>query len=221
MIGPFLLWNSLLGAQSVEPRDAGFEQLRIVVPEVRTSGMVPDGRYSPGEWVGAYEFRISDKFEVLLMADSADLCIGFRFLDVVEADFVAEVYIAVSDREFLNLHSSGALGEGVNRFSESLERAAFGVGNSMGWESNVTGRGARAEGKEFKINRQKLPGSILKLASGLIVANSEVRETAQFPDRFNFADPVEWIEIVLPSHEGGLLRPAKGRSRATESDANQ
>jgi hypothetical protein len=47
----------------------------------------------------------------------------------VEADFMNEMYIALNDREFLNLHSWGALGEGVNRFPPDMTRAEFSVGS--------------------------------------------------------------------------------------------
>lgn len=201
-----------LGAQIPDPGEGSSERLRILLTETQTCDVVPDGRFEPGEWLGAYQQRVSESIEVFLMADSAKLCIGFRFLDEVEAVYVAEVYIAINDREFLNLHSSGALGEGVNRFSEDLERAAFSVGNSTGWESNVTASGARAQGKEFKINRQRLPGSTFKLTSGLIVANREVREATRFPDRFDFAGETEWVEVVLLPYQHGSPSqlPAEG-----------
>jgi len=199
VIGALAVCGNLLGVQSADtPGGGAYEQLRIVVPEAQCSRVVPDGRFAVGEWAGAYEHRISDSIHVFLLADSADLCIGFRFLGDVEADFVAEVYLATDDRQFLNLHSSGALGEGINSFSGDLERAAFSVGNSTGWESNVTATGVRAQGKEFKISRQKLPGSVLRLAGGLIVANREIRERALFPDRFDFGGATGWVEVLLP-----------------------
>jgi hypothetical protein len=210
VIGTLVVCVNLLGAQSSDPREGGSEHLRIVVPEAQCSGVVPDGRFLAGEWTGAYDQRISESIEVLLMADSTDLCIGFRFLGDADADFVAEVYLAINDREFLNLHSSAALGEGINSFSADLERAAFAVVNNTGWESNVTGIGARAQGKEFKLSRQKLPGSILRLAGGLMVVNREFRERAGWPERFDFAGATEWAEAVLSPLENGSSRPPGG-----------
>ncbi len=210
VIGALVVCANLLGAPSPHPREGGSEQLRIVVPEAESTDMVPDGRFATGEWNGAYERRVSDGIEGLLMADSSNLYIGFRFLGDAEADFVAEVYLEINDREFLNLHSSAALGEGINSFSEALDRAAFSVGNNTGWESNVTGAGARAQGKEFKISRQKLPGPILRLAGGMIVVNTEIRERATWPDRLDFGGATEWVEILLPPFGIGWSRPPGG-----------
>ena len=210
VIGTLVVCVNLLGAQSSDPREGGSEHFRIVVPDAQCSGVVPDGRFLAGEWNGAYHQGISESIEVLLMADSTDLCIGFRFLGDVEAGFVAEVYLAINDREFLNLHSSGALGEDINSFSADLERATFSVGNNTGWESNVTGMGARAQGKEFKLSRRKLPGSILRLAGALIVVNREIRERAVWPEGLDFTGATEWVEAVLSPLENGSSRPPGG-----------
>lgn len=104
--------------------------------------MLTDGAFSPGEWDGAFQQGVSENCEVYLLADSAHLYVGFRFLNDVEADFLSEVYVALNDSEFLNLHSSGALAEAVNSFSPDLRRPEYAVGSHAGWESNVTGVGA-------------------------------------------------------------------------------
>lgn len=184
------------------PTEGAAQQPRIIVPEAESARVVVDGKFAPREWDGAYRRELSEKFEVYFLADSANLCIGFRFLDDVEADFVAEVYLAINESEFLNLHSSGALGEGINRFSPDLQRAAFGVGNSTGWESNVTGRGVRTEGKEFKISRRKLPGATIKATGGMMAVNAVIREHASFPEDWDFQSPARWMELVLPGAHG-------------------
>jgi hypothetical protein len=175
------------------------QPLRINVPEARSGPVVTDGEFSPGEWEGAFQHRVSESCDVYLLADSTHLYVGFRFLGEVEADFVGEVYLASNDAGFLNLHSSGALGEGFNNFSPDLHRAAFTVDSNTGWESNVTGAGARSQGKEFRISRAVLPGPTVKLAGGMMVVNQTMRESASFPARFGFANPDDWVELVLPT----------------------
>jgi hypothetical protein len=109
------------------------------------------------------------------------------------------VYLASNDAGFLNLHSSGALGEAFNDFSPDLHRASFAVDINTGWESNVTGVGARSQGKEFRISRTILPGATVKMAGGLIIVNETIRETANFPADFGFANADDWVELVLPA----------------------
>ena len=110
---------------------------------------------------------------------------------------MSEIYLAINDREFFNLHSSGALGEGVNSFAPDLRRAAFTVGRSSGWESNVSRAGGRLHAKEYRIARQKLPRGVLKAAGGLMVVNREMRETANFPEHYDFTSASGWVELVL------------------------
>ncbi len=180
------------------PTEGNAQGPHIAVPEVESGRVVVDGRFAPGEWEGAYRYEASERLEVYFLADSADLCIGFKFLDDVEADFVAEVYIAINEDEFLTLHSSGALGEGTSAFSPGLRGPAFAVGNAVGWQSNVTGTGVRSEGKEFRISRGKLPGATIKAAGGMIVVSATIRERAGFPGAFGFESPAGWMELVLP-----------------------
>lgn len=111
---------------------------------------------------------------------------------------MSEVYLASSDSAFVNLHSSGALGEGVNRFSPDMQRPAFSLERNAGWQSNVTGIGAHSQGKEFKISRKLCPGVAVKMAGGMIVVNRTMRETANFPARYDFANTDGWTELVLP-----------------------
>lgn len=186
-------------AQQSTP-DAPRMRLKAVgVPTVQTAGVVTDGMFSPGEWDGASIQRLSANIEMYLLADSENLYVGFKLLKDVEADLVSEVYLATSDTEFLNLHSSGALGEGVNAFSPDLHVASFSLGRNTGWESNVTGKGARCQGKEYKISRELVPPDGVKMAGGMIVVNKTMTERATFPDdpKPLFSDADAWRPLVL------------------------
>lgn len=186
-------------APSVAPTEGTAQPLQIVVPEAEAGPVVADGELSAGEWEGAFQQRVSKSCDLYLLADSTHLYVGFRFLRQVEADFVAEVYLAANDDGFLNLHSSAALGEAFNPFSPDLRRATFAVDRNTGWESNVTGIGARSQGKEFRISRAILPGPTVRAAGSMIVVNETMRETASFPARFGFANADDWVELVLPA----------------------
>jgi hypothetical protein len=171
---------------------------RITVPAVKAARVVADGTFAPGEWDEAAQMRISENFQVHFMADSNFLYVGIRFLKDVQADFVSEVFLATSDRQFLCLHSSGALGEGVNAFSSDLRKATFSLGSITGWESNVTAIATRCQGKEYRISRTKLPAATLKVAGGLMVVNRTMRESGGFPAGMDFSGPSRWVELVLP-----------------------
>ncbi len=170
----------------------------IGLPAADTIRVVTDGVFSPGEWDGALVQRLSENVEFYLLADSENLYVGFKLLKDVEADLVSEVYLATSDKEFLNLHSSGALGEGVNAFSPDLRIASFVLGRNTGWESNVTGKGVHCQGKEYKISRGLLPADV-KIAGGMIVVNRTMRESATFPSEPQplFSDADAWRPLVL------------------------
>ena len=189
--------------RSASGSESGSRPQRTVLPEAKSDLVVTDGVFSPGEWDGAFRSRLSQKIDIYLQAGSRFLYVGFRFLDDVEADFVSEVYLASSDSAFLNLHSSGALGEGVNRFSPDLKQPDFFVDRNTGWQSNVTGIGARSEGKEFKISRELFPGPTVKMAGGMMVVNRTMRETGNFPADFGFESTDGWMELVLPEPEDG------------------
>ena len=146
---------------------------RIVVPAVKAVPVVVDGKFSPGEWEGAFRQPLGDDFEVYLLADAEYLCVGFKYLKDVQADYLSEVYVATSDRQFINLHSSGSLGEGVNDLPLQGGRTTFTVVAPLGasraawWESNAMPRSvAGVQGKEFKVRRARLPGGTVRLAGG-------------------------------------------------------
>jgi hypothetical protein len=196
-----VFFGNVLAIRSGHRAERTSQAHRIVVPEARSNRVITDGAFLPEEWDGAFQHRISETCEVYLLADSVYLYVAFRFLSDVEADFVSEVYLASNNREFLNLHSSGALGEGVNSFSPDLQRPAFSVGRNTGWQSNVTGIGVRSQGKEFRISRELFPSDTVRMAGGMIVVNSTMRETANFPARYSFGSTDGWVELVLPESE--------------------
>jgi hypothetical protein len=182
--------------------DAPRPRLKAVgVPVVKAAGIVTDGVFSPGEWDGAFRQPLSQNIDMYVLADSENLYVGFRLMKDVEADLVSEVYLATSDKEFLNLHSSGALGEGVNAFSPDLRVASFSIGRNSGWESNVTGKGVRCEGKEFKISRALLPADRVMLAGAMTVVNETMRERGTFPHEPwpPFSDLDAWRPLALIS----------------------
>jgi hypothetical protein len=178
---------------------------RIVVPAVKAVGVVVDGRFSAGEWDGAFRQPLGDDFEVYLLADAEYLCVGFKYLKDVEADFLSEVYVAKSDKQFVNLHSSGSLGEGVNDLPLQGGRTTFtivaplGASRAAWWESNAMPRSvAGVQGKEFKVSRARLPGGTVRLAGGMGVVNMTVRANAAFPKGHGFSSTAAWAELVLP-----------------------
>ncbi len=186
-------------AQQSTP-DAARPRLKGVgVPVVKAAGVVTDGTFSPGEWDGATRQPLSQNIDMYLMADSENLYVGFKLLKDVEADLVSEVYLATSDKEFLALHSSGALGEGVNAFSPDLRVASFSIGRNSGWESNVTGKGVRCQGKEFKISRALVPGDGVIMAGAMIVVNGAMKELGTFPHEPwpPFSDTDAWRPLAL------------------------
>jgi hypothetical protein len=115
------------------------------------------------------------------------------------------VGIASNEKEFYNLHSSTALGEGINPFPSDQKSLKFSVNNNSHWEANcdaidnveeekwiAAGRPndgekydkifKRKDGKEYKINLDKFSGTRLKISVGL----REAKEEAHFPDKFDF-----------------------------------
>ena len=196
--------SGVQGARAAQRAD-NTQPPHIVVPGVKAARVVTDGMFSPGEWDAAFRQPLGGNFEVYLLADSENLYIGFKFLKDVEASFLSEVYVATSDKEFLNLHASGSLGEGVNDLPLQGGRPKFSVvtppgGNrATGWESNATPRETRVQGKEFKINRAKLPGATVRLAAVMMVVNSAMRETGNFPKDHGFSSADGWAELVLPA----------------------
>jgi len=178
---------------------------RIVVPAVKAVPVVTDGKFSPGEWDGAFRQALGDDFEVYLLADAEYLCVGFKYLKDVEADYLSEVFVATSDKQFINLHSSGSLGEGVNDLPLQSGRTTFtivaplGASRAAWWESNAMPRSvAGVQGKEFKISRARLPGRTVRLAGGMGVVNMSMRANAAFPTGHGFSSVEKWAELVLP-----------------------
>jgi hypothetical protein len=181
---------------------------------------VTDGKFSPGEWDGALRQPLGDDFEVYLLADAEYLCVGFKYLKDVQADFLSEVYVATSDKQFVNLHSSGSLGEGVNDLPLQGGRTTFtivaplGASRAAWWESNATPRSvAGVQGKEFKISRARLPGGAVRFAGGMGVVNMTMRANAAFPKGHGFSSVEKWAELILPPSVGSAGREAAAARR--------
>lgn len=182
-------------AQEASP---GSQRQRIVVPAAKTGQVIVDGTFSPGEWEGAFRQPLGNKFELYVLADSESLYVGFRYLEDVESTPLSEVYVAMNDTQFVNLHSSGSLGEGMNTFPSDGRRPGFSVGNATGWESNVARTPARIQGKEYRISRTRLPGTTVRMAAFMSMMSSTLRESVSFPKDYDFSSPDGWAELVLP-----------------------
>jgi len=193
-----ILCSGLRSSARAERAANSARPARIVVPAVKAARVVTDGTFSPGEWEGAFRQPLGDNFEIYLLADSANLYVGFKYLRDIESTPLSEVYVATSDTEFLNLHSSGSLGEGVNSFPPEGGRTRFSAGNATGWESNVARVPARIQGKEYKISRAKLPGASVRFAALMSMLSFTVRETVKFPKDHGFNNADGWAELVLP-----------------------
>ena len=171
---------------------------RIVVPATTTARVVTDGVFSAGEWEGAFRQALGGGFEVYLLADPENLYVGFRFHGEVECTPFSEVYVATGDGRFLNLHSSGSLGEGLNDFPPEGGRTSFSVGTAVGWESNVARTPTRLQGKEYRISRARLPGTTVRLAAFMSMVSPTLRESVSFPQGHGFGSADAWAELVLP-----------------------
>lgn len=193
-----LLCGGVAAAQSAGTSGYNAQSRQIVVPMTPDSRVVVDGTFAEGEWDDAVQVQISTNCELYLLADSENLYVGFRLADAF-GEAVSEIFIAPNDREFYVLHSSGALGEGINRFSADLTRARFSVGNNEGWESNVQKRGEMSSGKEYRIHLSRLAGVPVKFAGGIMAVSSARRESANFPAGFDFTSADDWVQLILPS----------------------
>jgi len=215
-----LVWTGFQPASPAQPLQTSAPGPRIVVPAVKAVPVVVDGKFSPGEWDGAFRQALGDDFEVYLLADAESLCVGFKYLKDVEADYLSEVYVATSDKQFVNLHSSGSLGEGVNDLPLQGGRTTFtivaplGASRAAWWESNAMPRSvAGVQGKEFKISRARLPGGTVRLAGGMGVVNMSMRANAAFPKGHGFSSIEKWAELVLPPAVGATGREAAAARR--------
>lgn len=204
IVGAVLVLVGLRATASMQATEAGVPGPRLVVPVVKAAPVVTDGRFSPGEWDGALRQSLSGDFDVYLLADARYLYVGFKFLKAVQTSLLAEVYVATGERTFVNLHSSGALGEGENTIPLAGGRTRFEVVTPPGgsraawWESNATPRDpAVVDGKEFKISRSRLPGGTLRLAGSIAAVSRTLREEASFPADRGFASFDAWAELAL------------------------
>lgn len=193
-----LFCGGIAAAQSTGAVGYDPQSKQIIVPITRNSHVVVDGTFAKGEWDEAVHVHLSQNCELHLLADAENLYVGFELVDAF-GEAVSEVYVALNDSAFYALHSSGALGEGVNRFSHDLARASFSLGNNEGWESNIGERGAVSAGKEFRIRLHKLAGASVRIAGGIMAVSASRRESANFPSDYDFSSAESWVELILPS----------------------
>lgn len=187
---------------------------KVIIPEGKP--IIVDGMFSKGEWDDALKLLISEDYNLYLKVVSGSLCVGLKSPKPIGM-LLTEIYITSNEKEFYNLHSSAALGEGVIPFPSDLKSLKFSVNNNKKWEANcdtfdkveeekcnAAGKPNdpekydkvfyKKDGKEFKIDLNKFSGTRLKFAMGLRSAKGE----AHFPDNFNFKNWDSWIELVLP-----------------------
>lgn len=190
--------SGILGfAQSIDSGGFDNHSEKINVPNGNTSMIVIDGKFSNEEWEGALNIKISEKIEIMFLADSENLFVGFKYKDEFIGDVVSELYIALNDKEFLNLHSSGAPGEGINNFSDNLRIPKFVMNDNKDWDSNPNKAGIKCYGKEYRINLSKLPAQSIKFAGGIIFVNESAREWANIPEKYNFKNSNGWADLII------------------------
>lgn len=180
----------------------------IVVPEVKGSQIVTDGRFTEGEWNGAVNFAISENFEIWLLSCSGNLYVGLKYSGEVAnykqaLDCVSEIYITSNGKEFYNLHSSARLAEGINKFSDDLKQAKYSVEEVNGWEANfgipTKDNNLKWNGKEYRIALNKFTTRSLKIAGGILAVNFSFRKSGNFPSNYDFKNPDNWVELILPN----------------------
>ncbi|MRS03901.1 hypothetical protein EG832_11880, partial [bacterium] len=179
---------------------------KIKVPLVNYCQVKTDGLFLEDEWKGALNLHISESFEILFLSDPDYLYIGLKYAGKVAdykqpLDCVSEVYIAINDAEFCNLHSSDRLAEGVNKFSADLKQAKYSLDVVNGWEANsgshVRDNDLNCNGVEYKISRKKIAGHSIKMAAGILAVNFSFRESGNFPADFGFDDADKWMELII------------------------
>jgi len=187
---------------------------KVVVP--RGNPIVIDGIFSKGEWDDALKLPISENYHIYLKVYSDTLAIGLKSAKPIGM-LLTEIYITSNEKEFYNLHSSAALGEGIIPFPSDLKSLKFSVNNNSHWEAScdvidkveeekwiAAGKPndrekydkifKRKDGKEYKIELNKFSGTRLKISVGL----RDAYEAAHFPDNFDFKSWENWLELVLP-----------------------
>ena len=107
-----LICSGIPSAQSTRTTEYNAQSKQMIVPAAKGSHVVVDGTFAKGEWDDAIRVAISDNCKLYLLADSENPYVGFKLLKAI-GEAVSEVYITLNDKEFYNLHSSGALGEAL------------------------------------------------------------------------------------------------------------
>ena len=180
---------------------------KITVPLVNKCQIKIDGVFTENEWKGALKFNMSENFEIHLIADNDNLYIGLKYAGKVAdykqpLDCLTEVYFSTNSTEFYNLHSSGRLAEGINRFSADLKQPKYSLEEVAGWEANfgshVRENDLNCKGNEYKISLSKIKSRTLKMACGILAVNVSFRESANFPVNYSYKNSNNWVELILP-----------------------
>jgi len=199
-------------------RDVPADFHRVVVPEGNADPMVIDGFFSKGEWNDAVKIAISENYSLYLKVGSGHLFIGLKSVKPVGM-LLTEIYITSNDKEFYNLHSSMALGEGIIPFPADSRKLKFSVNNNVHWEANCCAYDKaehekwvaegeprerydtifkKKDGKEYKIDLVKFPGAPLKIMVGL----RDDQGAVHFPGDASLENCDRWLELILPgSHK--------------------
>jgi hypothetical protein len=175
----------------------------ITVPEVRAGKIDIDGFFAKGEWDSAAVFRLSENIRIYMLANSGYLYVGFNYMKPC-VDTFSELYLTISEKEFINFHASGSAWDGINAFAPNLKEAASRGKSLDDWNVNArasSGRYENAKAREYKIGLNMLTGKPLKMAGviSVILNNTGTeRETVSFPEESNFENSTNWVEIIVP-----------------------
>ena len=192
-------------------------RLSVVVPEGNGQPMLIDGLFSPGEWDDAQKRHINDRVDLYLKVNSGHLFLGLKYTDPVGV--ITDIWITADDKTVYQLHSSGALAEGVLSLPVAEERLDnYIVGYSKDWNANEvkTDRKKRdawmaagrpggieaqrnhlfpSDGKEFQILQSKFSGNRLKLR----IMSGDAKSFFIFPEKTDLKSTENWMELVLPA----------------------
>lgn len=195
------------------------EGTSINIPEGSCRQIIVNGKFDNNEWSGAIKIPQKDNYTFLLKADNETLAVGLRFPEP-KGSVVSEVRFTCNDKDVFLLHSSGAPGEGFSGFPCTTK---FGINYNNLWETNYSVKDPEKEaawiaagrpmekydelyikrdGIEYKISREKISGSKIKLTIGWIWV--EIKDGK--PDKKIYNYPAEagmlsadnWVELILP-----------------------
>ena len=205
---------------SQSPKNNGYnsQSTRIIVPAGNGDKIVSDGIFSKGEWSGAHIVSIAEDFNLYIIAYSGNLYIGLKSAELIGV-MVSEIYFTSNEKEYFNLHSSSALGEGINTFGNSPK---FTVNSNKGWEANTEKQNMerlekwksdgkpiekysdtheKLDGKEYKVSLNKFEGKHLRMKMRIIFVKGATKKIVNYPKNSSFDDSNDWIELIIPAEK--------------------